>query len=320
MRLASLVRAAAALAAAAVAAQAPAALAVTSGSAAPAAGAGGFHLPYSDPNQAGWLTLCGTNLKPVSNGSVSTKPFVWRVVSDVPAPQGYFVKGAKATMFAYQPRQGTPAGSWSGTVMAAASYYYDRAHPMAQFTPIDAPLTQMTSAYPPRWDHLIELRLYLSAPQIPVLMTHYAAADIQVTGKTWRLVAGGHSSCTAGKVTAVETSVGMPGARSKPKPPPSASPSASPSRPAGKSSGRPLSGSSSPGPSSPGAPPTGAPSGSPGSGATTPSGAAPPGTAPTALSRSSSDRVITGVIAGASVLAVALLGRLLWRRQRRETG
>jgi hypothetical protein len=302
-----------------VAVQAPAALAVTSGSAAPdAAGAGGFHLPYSDPNQAGWLTLCGTNLKPVTNGRIHVKPFVWRVVSDVQAPQGYFVKGAKATMFAYQPRQGAPAGSWSGTVMAAASYYYDRAHPMAQFTPIDAPLTQITSAYPPRWDHLIELRLYLSAPQIPVLMSHYAAADIQVIGKTWRLVAGGHSSCTAGKVVAVETSVGMPGARSKPTSPPSASPSAS--RSPAKSSGQ-SSGSPSPGPSSPGTSATGAQSTSPGSpGPSTPAGAAPPGTAPTALSRSSSDRVITGVVAGASVIAIVLLSRLLWRRQRRESG
>jgi hypothetical protein len=317
MRLASLVKVAAALAAATVAAQAPVALAVTSGSdARGAAGARGTHLPYTDPNQAGWLTLCGTNLKSVSSGSIKSKPFVWRVVSDVPAPQGYFVKGAKATMFAYQPRQGTPAGAWSGTVMAAASYYYDRAHPMAQFTPIDAPLTQMTKAYPPRWDHLIELRLYLSAPQIPVLMDHYAAADIQVIGKTWRLVAGGHSSCTAGKVVAVETSVGMPGSRSKPKQAPSASPSASPSRSPGKSSSRSQSGPPSPGTSPAGVQPT-----SPGSpGATTPAGAVPPGTAPTALSRSSSDRVITIVIAGASVITIVLLSRLLWRRQRRETG
>src|SRR5215472_2394739 len=75
MRFASIAAAAAALAAAAVAAQAPAALALP-----------GFHLPYADPNQAGWLTLCGANLKPVTSGSIDAKPFVWRVVSDVPAP------------------------------------------------------------------------------------------------------------------------------------------------------------------------------------------------------------------------------------------
>lgn len=311
MRFASIVKAAAALAAAAVAAQAPVALAVTSrGADAGAAGQRGLHLPYTDPNQAGWLTLCGTNLKPVTGGSIHTKPFVWRVVSNVGAPQGYFVKGAKATMFAYQPRQNTPAGAWSGTVMAAASYYYTRAHPMAQFTPIDAPLTQMTTAYPPRWDHLIELRLYLSGPRIPVLMRGYAAADVQVIGNTWRLVAGGHSSCTAGKVVAVETSVGMPGARSKPKPAPGGSPSAQPSRSPGKSSD----------PSPPGSSRTAGQQGSPGSpGGSTPA-ADGPGARPSALSHSSSDRVITGIIAGASAVTIAVLGRLLWRRQRRATG
>ena len=100
--------------------------------------------------------------------------------------------------------------------MGAASYYTSSAHPMAQFTPIDSPLTQMTIAYPPLWDHLIQLRLYLGAPNAPPLTTHYAAADIQVIGKTWRLVAGGHSSCTAGNAVSEEVLTGMPGARGKP--------------------------------------------------------------------------------------------------------
>jgi len=209
-----------AIAAVGIAGQASAALAVPTGSTGRAGvDARGFHLPYTDPDQAGWLTLCGTNLKPLTQGSITFTPFVWRVVSDVAAPKGYFAKGAKATMFAYQPRAQTPAGAWSGTVMGAASYYSTAAHPMAQFTPIDSPLTQMTLAYPPLWDHLIQLRLYLSAPNTPPLTTHYAAADIQVTGKTWRLVAGGHSSCTAGNAVSEEVVVGMPGARGKPKHP-----------------------------------------------------------------------------------------------------
>ena len=212
---------AAAIAAIAVTTQAPLALAAKLGPADHGAVASaGFHLPYTDPDQAGWLTLCGTNLLPVTQGSITTVPFAWRVVSSVPAPKGYFVKDAKATMFAYQPRPYTPAGAWSGTVMGAASYYSNQAHPMAQFTPIDSPLTQMTKAYPPIWDHLIELRLYLSAPNTPTLTTHYAAADIQVIGLTWRLVAGGNSSCTAGQAVSEEVVVGMPGARAKPKPAP----------------------------------------------------------------------------------------------------
>ena len=177
----------------------------------------GFKLPYKDPNQAGWLTLCGVNLKPVTHGSVTAMPFVWRVVSDVPAPKSYFVKGAKAQMFAYQPRPYTPSGAWSGTIMAAASLYSNRRFPMAQFTPIDSPLTQMTLDFKPIWDHLIQIRLYLGAPGLPEYTINYAAADIQVIGNTWTLVAGGHSSCTAGKVVSEEVLDGMPGAKGLPK-------------------------------------------------------------------------------------------------------
>ena len=218
MKLARLGMLAAMIATLGIASQAEVALAVPPSGVGRAA-ASGFHLPYTDPQQVGWLTLCGTNLKPLTQGSITFTPFVWRVVSSAPAPKGYFVKGAKATMFAYQPRPETPAGAWSGTVMGAASYYSNRAHPMAQFTPIDSPLTQMTVAYPPLWDHLIQLRLYLSAPNTPTITTQYAAADIQVIGKTWQLVAGGHASCTEGNAVSEEAVVGMPGARGKPKHP-----------------------------------------------------------------------------------------------------
>jgi hypothetical protein len=174
-------------------------------------------LPYKDPNQAGWLTLCGTNLKPITQGSITSMPFVWRVVSSVPAPAAYWIKGAKAQLFAYQPRPYTPAGAWSGAIMAAASEYSNRQHPMAQFTPIDEPLTYMTDDFHPIWDHLIELRLYLGAPDRPEDVMGYGAADIQVIGNTWHLVAGGHASCTSGKVESVEVLDGMPGARGLPK-------------------------------------------------------------------------------------------------------
>jgi hypothetical protein len=255
-----------------------------------AGGSGGIHLPYTDPNQAGWLTLCGVDLKPVTHGLVTTKPFVWRVVSDVPAPAGYFVRGAKAQMFAYQPRPYTPAGAWSGSVMAAPSYYDNRKHPMAQFTPIDEPLSYMTIAYPPIWDHLIELRLYLGAPNVPEDTRGYAAADVQVKGNTWTLVAGGSASCTSGRVVSEEVVVGMPGARGTPKPSPSGS--------ASPTSSAPVSG--------------GAPSSAP---------TGPPGAVPAADSHSSG----TGAAAAAFgivalVAAAAVSGSLLWRRRRRATG
>ena len=177
----------------------------------------GFKLPYKDPDQAGWLTLCGTNLKPVTEGSITTKPFVWRVVSNVPTPSAWWIAGTKAELYAFQPRPYTPPGAWGGVIMAAPSEYSNRQHPMAQMTPIDEPLTYMTEDYPPIWDHLIELRLYLGAPDREQDINDYAAADIQVIGNTWHLVAGGDSSCTAGRVMSTEVMDGLRGASGMPK-------------------------------------------------------------------------------------------------------
>jgi MYXO-CTERM domain-containing protein len=254
----------------------------------------GFHLPYTDPQQVGWLTLCNVALQSVTHGSVTGKPFVWRVVSDVPAPKGYFVKGAKAEMYAYQPVPNTPAGDWSGTQMAAPSLYSNPAHPMAQFTPIDFPLTQMTIAFPPKWDHLIELRLYLSGPGLPGYAIGYAAADVQVTGNTWTLVAGGHSSCTVGQVVSEEALVGMPGARGTPKPTPAAAAGGTASA-ASSSSG-----------------------GSHSSGSSESAGASNQAQTTASSSNSGLDGVFIGV--GASAVALLAAGGLWWRRRRRAAG
>jgi hypothetical protein len=255
-----------------------------------AAASSGFKLPYTDPDQVGQLTFCGTSLKPITHGSITASPFVWRVVSSMPTPKGYFIKGAKAQMFAYQPRPYTPAGAWSGTVMAAASYYSNPKHPMAQFTPIDESLDYMIKSFPPIWDHLIELRLYLGAPGLTEFTRPYAAADVQVHGNTWTLVSGGHASCTSGKVESVEVAIGLPGARAKPKPT-----------------------SSDPAASSPAAP------AQDGSGSSTPAGQAKATTVADSQSTSNAAPAIAiGVVALA--LAVAAGGGIWWRRRRRATG
>jgi hypothetical protein len=178
----------------------------------------GFKLPYTDPDQAGWLTLCGTNLKPVTEGSIFTKPFIWRAVGNVPTPEGYRIQGVGAALFAYQPRPYTPAGAWSGAIMTAESLYSNLQHPMAQATPIDQPLTYMVYQFQPIWDHLIELRLYIGAPGRTTYVNDYAAADIQVIGNTWHLVAGGGGSCTSGTAASAEALYGLKGAQGMPKP------------------------------------------------------------------------------------------------------
>jgi hypothetical protein len=255
-----------------------------------------FKLPYTDPNQVGWLTLCGTNLKPVTHGLITTKPFVWRVVSSAPAPKVYWDHGAKAVMYIYQPREQTPSGAWSGTIMATPSLFSNRLHPMAQFTPIDEPLTQMTESFPPIYDHLYEIRLYEGAPGMSEDVLGYPAADIQVIGNTWRLVAGGHASCTSGKAVSEEAITGMPGARGTPKAQAGAAEEGSASPSAGAS------GSST------------STSGGSGTGRTGSTDAAD-------VSHTSSAVPIAAGLGGVAVLILALLASAaFWRRRRRITG
>jgi hypothetical protein len=177
-----------------------------------------FHLPYTDPGQAGLLTLCGPGNQPITHGNINTKPFVWRAVGNVPAPKGYAVKGEVAQLFAFQPRPYTPPEAWSGLPMVAASVYSNPDHPMIQSTPIDEPLSYFTDSFPPIWDHLEELRLYLAAPDTPEDTMRFAAADVQINGDTWTLVEGGTTGCTSGTAVSREVSVGLPGAKASLKP------------------------------------------------------------------------------------------------------
>lgn len=179
---------------------------------------GNFKLPYTDPEQAGLLTLCNEKLQPITHGLITTKPFVWRVVSSVPAPAGYRLKGETAVLATYQPREYTPAGAWSGLIFTAASVYSTPSHPTVQLTPIDQPLDYMTESFPPIWDHLIELRMYLGGPDRAMYDDHYGAADIQVIGNTWTMVEGGHGSCTAGSAVSREVILGLPGSNGTPSP------------------------------------------------------------------------------------------------------
>jgi hypothetical protein len=251
-----------------------------------------FHLPYSDPDQVGWLTLCNKSLKPITQGSVTAKPFVFRVVGSVGAPRGYFAAGAKATLYAYQPREQTQSSEWSGLQLGPASLYSNRRHPMAEFTPQDLPLAEMTAAFPPIFDHLLELRLYLDVPGEPQDVFTYAAADIQVTGNTWKLVAGNGGSCTSGKVEPIERLYHF--ASSTKSPAPTAS-----SRGHAASSSAPATSGGASSTSSPGA---------------------TPGEA-TAASGSSNTAAV-GFTAGIIVVVIALLASsgAWWRRRRRATG
>jgi hypothetical protein len=262
-------------------------------------GLASFHLPYADPGQAGWLTLCNQANVPVTQGSITAKPFVWRVVSNVPTLSGYRIKGATAQLFAYQPRPYTPPGAWSGLSLAAASVYSNLAHPMAQFTPIDEPLNYMTESFPPIWDSLVELRLYLGAPDRPEYEARYAAADLQIKGNTWTLVSGGNDSCTSGTAVSREVILGLPGAKA----------SQASQVPATRATGRAAAGRTASATSS-AAPATG------------PSSPVPAGTATAALAdarHSDSALYVVAIVFGVLAIATAGTGGLLWRRRRRAS-
>jgi hypothetical protein len=256
----------------------------------------GFKMPYSDPNQVGLLTLCNTRDQPITHGSLSAVPFVWRVVSDVPTPSAYRVKNVTATLFVFQPRPYTPAGAWSGEALTAASLYSNFAHPMVQETPIDEPLTQMTDAFPPIWDHLIELRVYLGGPDKQADVMQYAAADLQISGSTWTMVEGGTSGCTSGTAVSREVLLGMPGASGTPQPGATKAPGAT-------------GGSQTPATSAA----AGSPSNSPAAGSAI------------SASTASDDSSSAGGLAPAAIgiglaVVVVLAATTLWRSRRRRTG
>jgi hypothetical protein len=263
----------------------------------------GFKLPYTDPNQAGLLTLCNVKGQPITHGSISSAPFVWRVVSDVPTPQGYRVKGVTATLFAFQPRPYTPAGAWSGDSLTPASLYSNLAHPMVQETPIDQPLTQMTESFPPIWDHLIELRIYLGAPDMQPSVMQYGAADLVINGNTWTMVQGGTTGCTSGKAVSREVLDHMPGAAGTPKP--------VASKAAGATAG-----------SHSSAPPATESGAGTGSSSSSHQGAAGSGTGATdASNQSSVGGVAPGAITVGVVVVIGLAATALWRgRRRRRAG
>jgi hypothetical protein len=167
-------------------------------------GASASSLPFTDPNANGFIGLCTRSGQPITSGSLTATPFIWTAVSSTPAPDGY--NEGKAVLVAYQPRQNVDPGEWSGTQLTASSTFTNAAHPMAQATVADSPLLYFTQAYPPRWDGLIELRMYFSGVNLPVYTTPYPATVIKVHGDRWSVVSGGpQADCTAGHATSIET-------------------------------------------------------------------------------------------------------------------
>lgn len=159
-------------------------------------------LPYTDAHAHGYIGFCDKNKHQITSGTLTDQPFVWTAVSSTSAPSAY--EHGKAVLLAFQPRKEVDPGEWSGRQMTAASSFTNAKHPMSQATNADDPLLFFTQAFPPKWDGLVELRLYFGAPNTPVHQIPYPATSIRVAGDRWSVVSGGAVDCNSGKATSDE--------------------------------------------------------------------------------------------------------------------
>ena len=174
-------------------------------------------VPYSDPNAIGYIGLCDAQGHQLTSGSVNTAPFAWRAVSTTAAQGPYAGPTRTALLMAYQPIDGLAPSDWSGDVLTAASRYSNPANPMAAATGGDESLAGFMSEYSPKWDGILQLRMYLDAANEPVYSLHYPALDIQVTGSTWHALDGGPVDCHAGTAVSIE-SILLPASKLKTPP------------------------------------------------------------------------------------------------------
>jgi hypothetical protein len=177
------------------------ALSIAGASTAHAAGS----LPWTDTSVTGFIGLCDSQGHSISSGSLDSAPFVTRAVSSVAAPSPYGEAGRTATLYAFQPRQDLAPGQWSGDMLTASTRYSNSAHPTAVATGGDLSLGDFVSEFPPAWDGLVQLRLYLGAPGQPAQTLSYASTTVKVTGSTWTVVSGGNVSCASGQATSIES-------------------------------------------------------------------------------------------------------------------
>ena len=173
-------------------------------------------LPFKDPNARGFIGFCDKNRRPITSGSLYDQPFVWTAVSSSPAPKGY-EKGS-AVLIAFQPREGVEPGLWSARQLHAPSTFTNPKHPMSQAVNIDDPLLFFVQAFPPKWDGLVQLRIYFAARNVGQYVQTYPATTIRVAGNRWAVVRGGTIPCNVGKATSIATEA-LPASRLASPPP-----------------------------------------------------------------------------------------------------
>jgi hypothetical protein len=169
----------------------------------PAAAAGS--VPFTDPSAHGSIGLCTAAGKPLTSGSIYSRPFAPIAVSTTAAAAAYSGPGRKAILYAFQPRQGVAPSDWTGDEMSADSSYSNAAVPMVQSTEIDSTLADFMADYPPNWGGLLQLRMFAGHIGEGYNTDTYAASVLKVSGSTWTLLNPPAVSCSAGKAVSSES-------------------------------------------------------------------------------------------------------------------
>lgn len=153
----------------------------------------------TDPNQVGFIALCGPSGQTITGGSVATGPFVWKAISSRAPQTALTGPGQNAVLDIYQERPGVEPGDWSGDQLTADTEYTTPQHPTTLATRKDVSLAVITAEYPPLGPGYYQLRMRYARMGVGVDPTgHYAATTIAVTGADWHVVAGGVLPCSAG--------------------------------------------------------------------------------------------------------------------------
>jgi hypothetical protein len=153
-------------------------------------------VPYTDSLANGSITLCDNAGHPVTHGSVNDVPFVWAAVASSPARPPFDQPGRTATLFAFQPRQGVAPQEWNGQQLTTGLSYSDPAHPVAVASLDEgAAFKSFLDSYPPQWNGLVQLRVFLGVPDGGIHNTSYPTADLQVKGDTWTVLRAGDVPC-----------------------------------------------------------------------------------------------------------------------------
>jgi membrane protein implicated in regulation of membrane protease activity len=175
-------------------------------------------LPYTDSNATGGITLCDAHGQAVTRGRNDVS-LAAMAVGGSAAVAPFNGDHRSAILTAYQPRKGVEPGNWSGQSMTGLSQYTNPKIPMVEILPRDYTMQGFLTSYSPQWDGLIQLRIYLKAPNQGTKNDTYAATSLKVTGNTWQQVgAVAGDVCKTGTAMSIARVLGLPTAAPSKRP------------------------------------------------------------------------------------------------------